>query len=888
METLASGDPLTEEQESAIIKTMEHGHGRKTLGALPALIDRVVEERTRRVTAALQATIALFPTGTSGRKQVVAAMSRALPGNKQFLSKLIGCEANYVRNCELVASLSASDLSTPVKGGKTGLHCEGDSGLSCRPPLISNQHGRAGKRYTSQIKGLEAKFLLVFINVHASEKSHQHLRVKGKTLYTEMCMYMLYTRYVAEAVNLFLLEGEMDPQYASNVIPAGVTTHQANCWHALWLANRPGFDICDVYVQRMEACLKERSQYGSRIIKPPGRPSAARECEELDPASWALVPRSWQCICRFLEEQNIHVITKTDPKYCPLCENGVTLEARLSRMREQANEREDDFTRLTIQTELRRLEKQLERYLRHLASLANQREMIKNRERLTQTINDKAVMYADFISWYARIGLKIRDLALVLIRNGRHLRIHNIHWGPDAGCDTYFVVTVLVHVLTTLRCFDVFEELDIVTDKGPCFTSRRLWNFMSKVHGLSTTWRRSRQSGLKVRNKFLTEYHAQSPADGTGHTAKSLYMRVSLENDATGFPHNGAEFVDVLNSDKYKKLNQKTSAQTIAFNYDNINYDDSVFIDTDGLPSAGVDRNQVKNLKSMGEVKYEWTKDNVQCREEGIVCVRELTGQGPWQFVDTRHSGASLKGEMCQKCTSVATYPVYHGGSPCDYGTEIVVTDAELVQPSSAGLAHAGKSAAPGKGKKSGQLKQAGDNIKVTDLKAFLKRKELSVRGRKHELLERARNAGLGAEVGSEALAIGSGLRKRKRRGKGADTEEDVDEDEDHDEDNGTEHEAEHEDGDAGDESDEEEDENEDDEEFHIRDIIAWRTVGTKHPQEQFKVQWEDWDDSWHTEEELLAEPCKWKLAEPYHDRKVLRSKLTWVRSNTRHTQNKG
>ena len=83
-------------------------------------------------------------------------------------------------------------------------------------------------------------------------------------------------------------------------------------------------------------------------------------------------------------------------------------------------------------------------------------------------------------------------------------------------------------------------------------------------------------------------------------------------------------------------------------------------------------------------------------------------------------------------------------------------------------------------------------------------------------------------------------------------------------------------------------DENEDDEEFHIRDIIAWRTVGTKHPQEQFKVQWEDWDDIWHTEEELLAEPCKWKLAESYHDRKVLRSKLTWVRSNTRHTQNKG
>ena len=116
-----------------------------------------------------------------------------------------------------------------------------------------------------------------------------------------------------------------------------------------------------------------------------------------------------------------------------------------------------------------------------------------------------------------------------------------------------------------------------------------------------------------------------------------------------------------------------------------------------------------------------------------------------------------------------------------------------------------------------------------------------------------------------------------------------MDEDEDHGEDKGTEHEAEHEDGDAGDEeSDEEEDENEDDEEFHIRDIIAWRTVGTKHPQEQFKVQWEDWDDSWHTEEELLAEPCKWKLAEPYHDRKVLRSKLTWVRSNTRHTQNKG
>ena len=900
MQMIGSGQLLTAEQEAAIIKTLKHGHGQKTLGALPALIDRVVEERTKHLTAAIQAAVALFPPGTSGRKQVVAAIGATLP-NRPWLARILDCKASYVKNCELEASLCDTDLSTPVKGGKTipdRCHSETSSTAlseTFRPcqPLITNQHGRVGQTYASQIKGLEAQFLLVFVNVHASEKSHQHLKVKGQTLYTEMCMYMLYTRYRAEFLNLCLLEADMDSQYTSEIIPADVTTHQANCWHARWLANRPGFDLCEVYVQRLEECLKERAHNGSRITHRAGRPSMAKECAQLDPASWKVVPRSWRCICRFLKEQKITLLSKTDPKYCPLCENGVTLEARISKIREKASSKEDDFECLVLQTELKRLQKQLARYLRHLASMENQRDMIKQRESLTRNVNDKAVLYADFISWYARLGAKIRDLALVLIRNGRHLRIHNIHWGTDsdAGCDAYFVITVLTHVLSTLKCFDAFEELDLVTDKGPCFTSRRLWNFMSKIHDQSPKWRPNRSSGLKIRNMFLTENHGQSPADGTGHSAKSVYMRVSLENDATGLPHDGEEFVQVLNSDMYKKLNQKTSAQTIAFNYKTINYSDSVFVATDGPPSAGVDSNKAKGMRDTGEVKYEWQRDGVACRKEGVVCVRELTGQGPWQFVDTRHSGVSPDGEMCKNCTSVKSYPVFHGDSPCDYGSEIVVHMEELVQPSSAG--HGDQSAAPGKKKKRGKKKKAGeDMIRVPELKAFLKRKGLSIRGRRSELLERAKSAGLGVDVDGVALGSGKKKRKRKRTGKCADDDEDdenedinEDEDENDDED---EKEGEEEGEQEDDESGHEDDEDEDDVEFTIQDIVAWRTVGTKNPQQQFKVIWEGWPTCWQTEEELLAEPCKWKLAEPYNDKRVLRNKLTWVRSNTRHVQTKG
>lgn len=180
--------------------------------------------------------------------------------------------------------------------------------------------------------------------------------------------------------------------------------------------------------------------------------------------------------------------------------------------------------------------------------------------------------------------------------------------------------------------------------------------------------------------------------------------------------------------------------------------------------------------------------------------------------------------------------------------------------------------------------------LRVPELKAFLKRKGLSIRGRRSELLERARNAGLGADV--DGVALGSGKKKRKRTGKCADDDEDdenedinEDEDENDDED---EKEGEEEGEQEDDESGHEDDEDEDDVEFTIQDIVAWRTVGTKNPQQQFKVIWEGWPTCWQTEEELLAEPCKWKLAEPYNDKRVLRNKLTWVRSNTRHVQTKG
>ena len=292
--------------------------------------------------------------------------------------------------------------------------------------------------------------------------------------------------------------------------------------------------MSDVYIERLQECLDERERDGAKI----GRPRVAETCSGLDPAAWVIIPRAWGTILGFLTSRGINILTKTDPKYCPLCENGVTLAKRLDDLRKRHMGMSGDFDRLVLETEIRQLhvEKQLARYERHKVSLENQRARIQERVELTKRDPTRAVMYADFVSWFARNGDKIKDLVFVLIRGGRHLRIHNIHWGAGAGCDSYFVVDAVVHILRNTTFLDNILSLDMVSDNGPCFASRRLWYFMSKAFGLSIQWRPHRPGGLRVENLFLTEYHGQSVADGTGMCAAGFYNRVSLENQSTGYP----------------------------------------------------------------------------------------------------------------------------------------------------------------------------------------------------------------------------------------------------------------------------------------------------------------------------------------------------------------
>jgi hypothetical protein len=297
-----------------------------------------------------------------------------------------------------------------------------------------------------------------------------------------------------------------------------------------------------------------------------------------------------------------------------------------------------NFDRLVLETEIRQLEKQLARYERHKVSLENQRARIQERVELTKRDPTRAVMYADFVSWFARNGDKIKDLVFVLIRGGRHLRIHNIHWGAGAGCDSYFVVDVVVHILRNTTFLDNILSLDMVSDNGPCFASRRLWYFMSKAFGLSIQWRPHRPGGLRVENLFLTEYHGQSVADGTGMCAAGFYNRVSLENQSTGYPRDGAELCQGLNSDAMRKHNKKTHTQTVAYNYKVVNYGVDVFLACDGPAGAGKNLNYVTGLQSTaGCVAYCWQQDGAETRLEGVVCVREFTGVGPWQFADILH-----------------------------------------------------------------------------------------------------------------------------------------------------------------------------------------------------------------------------------------------------------
>ena len=151
-----------------------------------------------------------------------------------------------------------------------------------------------------------------------------------------------------------------------------------------------------------------------------------------------------------------------------------------------------------------------------------QGEYKKDLERQAATDPSIVVVTADFVSWFARDGVKVRDLVLVLLRRKVTTYVHCVNWGNTAGCDMYFVADAVKHVLLRTSLFHGVATMHWFSDHGSCFDNARTFYVMSCMHNATAKLRAS-GAGVDVNNGFMSEYHGAGRADDAGAAASAAY-----------------------------------------------------------------------------------------------------------------------------------------------------------------------------------------------------------------------------------------------------------------------------------------------------------------------------------------------------------------------------
>ena len=700
--------------------------GRRRMPLLAAVVDQQVALRTAELSSALAATVASLPARSPDRRQAVATIAGVL--SAKGAANSIGLPRKYVTSC--VARIK-----------------EANTRLTAEP--VSTAH----------IGVLEGRFILMFAFSEASMKSGQAPRKTGVTLYTEQPLWRFYMKYRVEFFHLCLLEAYEDPSYDAEV-PRVVTEHQANCWAALWWSGQDDFDLVHVFAEREEHCRRERVQQGSQHTR--GRPETKHARRDFDPAKWTLVPRSYRVIMGFLLKVShecspslvavvaanlpglpgkwcgINIYPTTDPKHCPICEQGPQHQLRFRVLQNKYGNdgATETYAALEAVAEMSKLKKKIEALEAHRRAIGVQASYWQGVERNVMSARRLYAVTMDFVSWFSRNGDKVRDLVMVIVFGNMITYAHSINWGGTAGCDTYFVADVLNHVFRRTTLFEGATDVHLSSDRGSCFDNPRTLYVVSLMRRLCRERGKEFQA-IEPHTNFKVAYHGAGRADGGGVSLKGHCTRWELE---MGLPGDGPKFVQKVNDGSFRNHNRKTGHRTLAFDFSRVNYGSRVFESVTGPTNATKNLNDLSALKGVSRVEYSWSKDGELVGMDGVVRVRKEPDTGPWIFVDLLHSAYSRRGAMCSACTTHREIPVHHGRSPCPLSEVRAPRAEDVVQPSDARFEGCGEqvSRKPAKPRSRGGVATGPSNLTKPVLKEFLREHGLRTSGNRDELLTRA------------------------------------------------------------------------------------------------------------------------------------------------------
>jgi hypothetical protein len=304
----------TENAVGVIAQALTSTVGRRQVGVVGGVV--------ADTNAALSRVVAAFPPRSQGRAHVVGLAASTMPTNA--VAQVSGMSQRYV--------LKAKDRQAERKDGVAA--------------IISSASGKAGQQ-VQKISDVEGGFLMRFMRSEASAGSGQKCRKLGETLYTEQYLWRLYIKYRAECF-LHYLEEAVESAAYSGGMPATLTVHQANCWHALWRSKQPGFSLMEVLAERLaeeNAVMQSRGVGGvTGIMGDRTSTAGARRGASFDPSKWEIIPRSWKAITAYMAKfvpagkeelarqgkwKGVTVKSKSDTHFCPLCDGGPISELKL-------------------------------------------------------------------------------------------------------------------------------------------------------------------------------------------------------------------------------------------------------------------------------------------------------------------------------------------------------------------------------------------------------------------------------------------------------------------------------------------------------------------------------------------------------------------------------
>lgn len=371
---------------------------------LRMLLDRVTEDRVRQYSTALRTAIQAFPPQSQGRRKLVASVARAC-NNSSLIATAAGLSKKYVTNAVALKDKANVSRISSDSGRKGALytHVKKAEGRRILMWVLSEASMRSGQktRKTGVTLYTEQPIYVFYDKYRAEFFSLCLMEAKDNPMYVgnppssvsgehEGNLWAAVWMSRQEGFDVFEYMAALQEEYVQERLQRGYA-------HRLDTSDRSDSQSCHTPSgthknvshlgpkgKTSDHARGDDTHTSSESSSTPGRKDTKAARQRFDASTWKLIPRSYDTLMGYLasidhetfpeisEEhkawpakwRGVTVLSTTDPKYCPVCENGAKHELRLKKLRDTYVD-DGSFEQMKNYAEILQLEKKMEELHEH-------------------------------------------------------------------------------------------------------------------------------------------------------------------------------------------------------------------------------------------------------------------------------------------------------------------------------------------------------------------------------------------------------------------------------------------------------------------------------------------------------------------------------------------